>query len=211
MRHYTRLDEIIGHLDQGLRTVIGRPPRQRATPEPNAADRDLEDSERDLAGSLMRINHAGEVCAQALYQGQALTARSTQARTALSKAAAEENDHLAWCEERIAELGAHKSYLNPLWYLGSFALGACAGIAGDRWSLGFLAETERQVVRHLEGHLQRLPADDTKSRAIVKQMRDDEANHASTAVKAGAAELPEFVKKTMTAASKVMISAAARI
>lgn len=211
MREYSLLDELINHLDQGLRTVFGRPPRQRATPQPAVTGDDLSDSERDLAAGLMRVNHAGEVCAQALYQGQSLTARSSQVRQTMSDASAEENDHLAWCEERIEELGGHKSVLNPLWYAGSFTIGALAGIAGDSVSLGFLAETERQVVSHLEGHLDRLPVNDTKSREIVQKMRDDEAGHATTAVKAGAVELPDFVKKSMRVASKVMTTTAEKI
>jgi ubiquinone biosynthesis monooxygenase Coq7 len=211
MREYSILDELVTHLDQGLRTVFGRPPRQRATPQPAVTGDDLSDSERDLAAGLMRVNHTGEVCAQALYQGQALTARSTRVRQTMSEASAEENDHLAWCEERIEELGSRKSLLNPLWYAGSFTIGALAGLAGDRISLGFLAETERQVVRHLEGHLDRLPVHDTKSREIVERMRDDEAGHATTAVKAGAVELPDFVKKSMSVVSKVMTTTAERI
>ncbi len=211
MRKYSILDELVNHLDQGLRTVFGRPPRQRATPQPTVTGGDLSDSERDLAAGLMRVNHTGEVCAQALYQGQALTARSTRVRQTMSDASAEENDHLAWCEERIEELGSHKSLLNPLWYAGSFTIGALAGITGDRINLGFLAETERQVVRHLESHLDRLPVNDTKSREIVERMRDDEAGHATTAVKAGAAELPDFIKQSMSVVSKVMTKTAERI
>ncbi len=211
MRKYSILDELVNHLDQGLRTVFGRPPRQRATPQPAVTGDDLSDSERDLAAGLMRVNHTGEVCAQALYHGQALTARSTRVRQTMSDASAEENDHLAWCEERIEELGSHKSLLNPLWYAGSFTIGALAGLAGDRISLGFLAETERQVVRHLDGHLDRLPVNDTKSREIVARMRDDEAGHATTAVKAGAAELPDFIKKSMSAVSTVMTKTSERI
>ena len=152
----------------------------------------------------MRINHAGEVCAQALYQGQALTAREPGARAALEQAAAEETDHLAWTAQRITELGGRVSYLNPLWYAGSFALGAVAGALGDKWNLGFLAETERQVEGHLGTHLDRLPAQDEKSRAIVDQMKTDEAGHARTAVEHGAAELPEPVKAAMRLGSRVM-------
>ncbi len=211
MREYSARDRLIAHLDQGLRTLFGRPPRQRATPGSDEIDVDLSEGERKLIGGLMRVNHSGEVCAQALYQGQSLTARSTRVRDAMAKAAREENDHLAWCEERIEELGTHKSFLNPFWYLGSFAIGALAGVAGDRWSLGFLAETERQVVRHLDGHLDRLPPDDNKTRIIIEQMRKDEAGHASTALKAGAAELPEVVKQAMGVASKIMTHTAEKI
>jgi ubiquinone biosynthesis monooxygenase Coq7 len=211
MREYSLLDELVSHLDQGLRTVFGRPPRQRATPQPADIGDDLNDGERELAAGLMRVNHTGEVCAQALYQGQSLTARSTQVRQTMSDASAEENDHLAWCEERIEELGGHKSFLNPLWYAGSFTIGALAGLAGDRISLGFLAETERQVVRHLDGHLDRLPVNDTKSREIVERMREDELGHATTAVKAGAVELPDLVKKSMSVVSKIMTTTSERI
>ncbi len=211
MREYSTRDQVIDNLDQGLRTLFGRPPRQRDTPGSTETDGELSEGERTLIGGLMRVNHTGEVCAQALYQGQALTARSTRVRDTMAKAAREENDHLAWCEERIEDMGTHKSFLNPLWYLGSFTIGALAGIAGDRWSLGFLAETERQVVRHLDGHLERLPSADKKSRAIIEQMRKDEASHAGTALKAGAAELPEVVKTAMRAASKFMTHTAEKI
>ena len=145
---------------------------------------------RDHAAALMRVNHTGEVCAQALYQGQALTARSSVAQAALEHAAREETEHLAWTGQRIEELGGRRSALNPLWYAGSFAIGAAAGLLGDRWNLGFLAETERQVVEHLDGHLHKLPSEDQKSRAIVAEMRMDEARHATTALEHGAADLP---------------------
>ena len=156
----------------------------------------------------MRVNHSGEVCAQALYQGQALTAREPSARRALEQAAAEETEHLAWTERRIAALGGSKSVLNPLFYAGSFVIGAASGLLGDKWNLGFLAETERQVAHHLEGHLQRLPAEDRKSRAILEQMRDDEARHATSASNHGGAELPEPVKAAMKVSSKVMTETA---
>jgi 3-demethoxyubiquinol 3-hydroxylase len=152
----------------------------------------------------MRVNHSGEVAAQALYQGQALTARLDQVRDKMTEAAQEENDHLAWTEARVRELGGHLSYLNPVWYLGSFLIGAAAGAAGDRWSLGFVAETEHQVVAHLDRHLARLPAQDARSRAILEQMRVDEARHATVALEAGAAALPEPVKRLMGLASQVM-------
>jgi ubiquinone biosynthesis monooxygenase Coq7 len=152
----------------------------------------------------MRGNHAGEVAAQGLYQGQALTARLDSVRQQMERAALEENDHLAWCESRAKELGAHVSYLNPLWYGGSVAIGALAGLAGDKWSLGFVVETERQVVRHLDDHLARLPAQDAKSRAILEQMRQDEGHHATVALEAGGAALPEPIKRLMGLASQVM-------
>jgi ubiquinone biosynthesis monooxygenase Coq7 len=159
----------------------------------------------------MRVNHVGEVCAQALYQGQALTARNPEARAALEEAAREETDHLAWCEDRLNELGGRKSLLNPLWYAGSFALGATAGVLGDKWNLGFLAETERQVEAHLDEHLRQLPEQDAKSRAIVEQMKEDEIRHAQTAVHYGAAELPPPVKLAMRSMSMVMKRIAHRI
>ena len=159
----------------------------------------------------MRVNHAGEVCAQALYQGQALTARQHETRQQMKQAAIEENDHLAWCRQRLRELGGHTSLLNPLWYTGSLAMGAASGLLGDKWSLGFLAETENQVVKHIEGHLQQLPADDGKSHAILEQMKTDEAQHKANALNAGGSPLPDPVKKMMTLVSRVMTSTASRI
>lgn len=156
----------------------------------------------------MRVNHSGEVCAQALYQGQALTARSDDIREKLERSAQEENDHLAWTAQRVDELGTHTSSLNLIWYAGSFAVGAVAGMVGDRWSLGFLAETEYQVVEHLTGHLTRLPAEDQRSRAIVEQMREDEGRHATVAIEAGAHNLPAPIKSLMRATAKVMTTAA---
>lgn len=204
-RSYSPVDRLLMSFDQGLRTVFGRPSiTGRPEPAAGVAEGELDETQRREAMRLMRVNHTGEVCAQALYQGQALTARSAQVREAMEEAAAEENDHLAWCEDRVRELDGRVSLLNPLFYLGSLGLGASAGLIGDRWSLGFLAETERQVVRHLEGHLQRLAAQDARSRAVVTQMKTDEAKHASTAVTAGAAELPKPVKRAMGLASKVM-------
>ncbi len=195
-------------VDRGLRTVFGRPRTTgRPAPAERAEEPDLNDAERAESGRLMRVNHCGEVCAQALYQGQALTAREQRVREAMQRAADEENDHLAWCRDRIDELEGRTSHLDPLFYLGSLTLGALAGAAGDRWSLGFLAETERQVVRHLDGHLGRLPAGDTRTRAVIEQMKEDEGQHATTAVEAGGAELPEPVKRLMRLSSKVMTGA----
>jgi len=202
------IDELIVGFDKGLRTVFAPARSTRVTPGEDLVDAEMDDAQRSLAAALMRVNHAGEVCAQALYQGQAMTARDTAARAALEQAAKEETDHLAWTERRIVELGGRKSALNPLWYAGSFAIGAAAGLLGDKWSLGFLAETERQVVRHLEGHLGRLPAEDHKSRAIVEQMCVDEARHATSARQQGGAELPAPVKAVMQTSSKVMTGAA---
>lgn len=203
-----RIDDLIIGFDKGLRTLFAPAHSVRKTPGTDLPEAELDDRQRALAAALMRVNHSGEICAQALYQGQALTARDSSARTALEEAAREEIEHLAWTEQRITELGSRKSLLNPLWYAGSFAIGAAAGLLGDRWNLGFLAETERQVVRHLEGHLQRLPEGDRKSRAIVEQMRDDEARHATSALRHGGGELPEPVKAAMQVTSKVMTGTA---
>jgi ubiquinone biosynthesis monooxygenase Coq7 len=204
-RSISLLDRLIGQFDQALHTVFGPAPiSARDNPATGKSDPELTASERELSGRLMRINHVGEICAQALYQGQALTARLPEVRGKMEQAAQEENDHLAWTEQRIRELGSHVSYLNPLWYAGSFALGALAGAVGDKWSLGFVAETEKQVVNHLTGHLVQLPAADEKSRAILEQMRDDEGRHATVAIESGAAALPEPVKQGMQCASKVM-------
>ncbi len=203
-----RIDELIIGFDKGLRTLFAPARSTRPIPGDTLPDGDMDTAQRALAAALMRVNHSGEICAQALYQGQALTARDSTARAALEAAAQEETEHLAWTERRIAELGGRKSLFNPLWYAGSFAIGAAAGALGDKWNLGFLAETERQVERHLEGHLARLPETDRKSRAIVEQMCADEARHARTARQHGGAELPAPVKAAMQASSKVMTGAA---
>lgn len=204
-RHYSRFDRLLGELDQALRTLAGPAPRaERPNPATDAPEATLAEDEQLLAGRLMRINHAGEVAAQALYQSQALTAREPRLREAMRQAAREENDHLTWTEERIRELGTHTSYLGVFWYAGSFAIGALAGLAGDRWNLGFVAETEHQVVRHLDEHLSRLPFHDLRSRKILEQMREDELHHATTAVEAGAHRLPEPVKLAMRLTSKIM-------
>lgn len=197
-------DRLIVSFDRGLRTLFAPAAPSGRVPGAHLPDSQLEERERRLAAGLMRVNHTGEICAQALYQGQALTARAAEARSALEQAAHEEGEHLAWTERRIQELGGRKSLLNPLWYTGSFAMGALAGLLGDRWNLGFLAETERQVVEHLEGHLEKLPPQDAKSRAIVEEMRVDEARHASTASAHGGAELPLPAKMLMRIASRVM-------
>lgn len=211
-RNYTLGDQIALGLDQALRTVFGRPhTTERANPAADIDDCELDGNEREHVAGLMRINHVGEVCAQALYQGQAATAKLDTVRAKMQRAAEEENDHLDWCETRLDELGSHKSYLNPLWYAGSFAIGAAAGMAGDKWSLGFVVETERQVIKHLEGHLQQLPQQDQKSRAVLEQMKVDEAHHATTALQAGGAELPLPVKGAMKLMSKVMTTTAYKI
>ncbi len=204
-RHYSPVDHFLMNVDLGLRTLVGRPVvTERANPANAVGEAELDENQKVLAARLMRINHAGEVSAQGLYQGQALTARLPEVRDKMERAALEENDHLAWCESRINQLGGHKSYLNPLWYAGSVSIGALAGIAGDKWSLGFVAETEHQVVRHLDSHLEQLDESDAKSRAILEQMKEDEGHHATTALQAGGAELPFPVKKLMQLTSKIM-------
>ena len=211
-RTYTPVDLLIGNLDNALRTLFGKPQiTERPDPAAGLDEAQLSESERKLAAGLMRVNHAGEVSAQGLYAGQALTAKLPQVREKMERAALEENDHLAWCEKRVTELGEGVSILSPFWYLGSFGIGAIAGIAGDKWSLGFVAETEHQVIHHLDSHLQQLPAQDAKSRAIVAQMKEDEAHHATVALEHGGAPLPAPVKKLMGLTSKVMTTLAYRI
>lgn len=209
MRHHNAIDQFIMQSDHALRTIFGAAvTTERNNPADGITEPTLSDSERKRAAALMRVNHAGEVSAQALYQGQALTARLDTVRQSMERAALEENDHLAWTEQRIDELSSHKSLLNPIWYSGSFAIGAIAGLLGDKWSLGFVAETEHQVIRHLDEHLQKLPPQDARSTAILQQMKTDEAHHATVALEGGGAELPWPVKKLMTAMSKVMTSSA---
>ena len=205
------LDRLIGEFDRALRAVAGVHRAVRPSPSQGIQESDLEEQERVHAAALMRVNHVGEVCAQALYQGQALTAREPGNRMALERAAREEEDHLAWSAERIRELGGRPSLLNPLWYAGSLAIGAVAGALGDRWSLAFLAETERQVEEHLSGHLKTLPAQDARTRAVVEAMRSDEAKHRATALGLGAADLPPPAKAAMRLASKVMTTVAYRL
>jgi 3-demethoxyubiquinol 3-hydroxylase len=205
------VDRLIGEFDRALRAVAGVVHAERPSPAQAVTEKDLNDREREHAAALMRVNHVGEICAQALYQGQALTARDRGTRAALEKAAREEEDHLAWSAERIRELGGRPSLLNPVWYAGSFAIGAVAGALGDRWNLAFLAETERQVEEHLTGHLDALPEDDRRTRAVVEAMRADEAQHRSSALALGAAELPEPVKLAMRLASKAMTTIAYRV
>lgn len=209
MRHLSPFDQFITQADHALRTVLGRPKiTERPDPSANIEESQLSDAERRQSASLMRVNHAGEVSAQALYQGQALTARLDDVRTSMERAALEENDHLAWTENRLRDLASQKSLLNPVWYAGSFAIGALAGALGDKWSLGFVAETEHQVIRHLDKHLQQLPTQDQKSIRILEQMKEDEAHHATVAMEGGGAELPWPVKKLMSAMSKVMTTSA---
>lgn len=204
-------DRLIIEFDKGLRTLAGVPGAARPTPGEALAEPDLTAEERRDAAALMRVNHCGEVCAQALYQGQALASDNEQLKHALAQAAREEEDHLAWTEGRIVELGGRTSLLNPVWYAGSLAIGFAAGKAGDAWNLGFLKETERQVEAHLQRHLDRLSPRDAKTRAVVEVMQRDEAGHARMAESLGARELPEFVNAAMRAAARVMTSLSYRI
>lgn len=198
------IEKIIIGFDSALRTLLTPAQTIRMVPGNDFPETELTNAEKRESKALMRINHTGEVCAQALYQGQALTARDSIVQQNLTRAASEETEHLAWTERRITELGGRKSLLNPLWYSGSFVIGTAAGMLGDKWNLGFLAETERQVEAHLAGHLQRLPHQDEKSRAIVTQMQIDEGQHATTAMHHGGVELPAPVKLLMKLGSKVM-------
>ncbi|MES2890308.1 MAG: 2-polyprenyl-3-methyl-6-methoxy-1,4-benzoquinone monooxygenase [Pseudomonadota bacterium] len=208
MRHFSHSDRLLASVDGALRTLWGRPQARRpqpAAPHPATA---LTEPERRLAGALMRVNHVGEVCAQALYQAQALATPTAALKAHFQAAAQEEEDHLAWTQQRIEALGTHTSWLNPLWYAGSFALGWLAGRTGDALSLGFVVETERQVEAHLDEHLSRLPANDLASRAIVAQMKRDEAHHAVQAEEAGAQAVPKAVQHVMRATAKVMTTTA---
>jgi ubiquinone biosynthesis monooxygenase Coq7 len=204
---FTAIDKLIVEFDKALRTLAATPSSARPTPGGGLADVELSDAEKRHAASLMRVNHCGEVCAQALYQGQALSCDDATVTQALSLAAREETEHLAWTAHRVSELGGRLSLLNPLWYAGSLALGYAAGRFGTRWNLGFLAETERQVEAHLQRHLERLAPQDVKTRAIVEQMKSDEAAHARTAYALGASELPEPVKRAMRLSSRLMTEA----
>ena len=205
IRHYSAADILLINFDQGMRTIFGSSLTPvRPSPIAISEQPDLDSKEQRRSARLMRVNHTGEVCAQALYHGQAFTARHNKVRERMSQAAAEESDHLAWCEARIDALGSHTSVLNPLFYFGSFCIGGLAGKIGDRWSLGFAAETEYQVVHHLEKHLQKLPAEDHHSRAILERMKEDEQQHATQALAAGGAKLPWPVRLVMKATSKIM-------
>jgi len=204
------LDRAILEIDRALRAVAGVHRAERPSPAEGVPDDELDAAARAHSAALMRVNHVGEVCAQALYQGQALTARNAGTRESLQQAAREEGDHLAWSMDRIRALGGRPSLLNPLWYAGSLALGIGAGLLGERWNLAFLAETERQVEQHLSGHLERL-SDDARTRAVVEAMRADEARHRDTAISLGAAELPAPAKLAMRALAKAMTTIAYRI
>ncbi|TVQ28349.1 MAG: 2-polyprenyl-3-methyl-6-methoxy-1,4-benzoquinone monooxygenase [Wenzhouxiangella sp.] len=205
MRQLGFLDKWLAEADQALRITLGPAPSDtRNSPACAVEENEMTDAERRQAAGLMRINHAGEVCAQALYAGQAATARSDHVRREMAEAAREEEDHLAWCAERLDELNSRPSLLNPLWYAGSYSIGAVAGLAGDAWSLGFVEATERQVESHLDDHLDRLPAPDQRSRAIVEQMKEDEARHADMAVAQGARTLPAPVQGLMALTAGIM-------
>ena len=211
-RSYSPIDRLIIGFDTALRMATGEIAEStRDNPAGSIPDLVMEEEQRRHAAGLMRINHAGEICAQALYAGQAATARSADVQSDMQQAASEEIDHLSWCKERLDELESRPSLLDPLWYAGSFAIGAVAGLAGDGWSLGFLKETENQVEAHLEGHIQELPAEDARSRAILDQMKIDEAKHAQMAEDSGAYDLPEAVRKLMKSTAQIMKSVAYRI
>jgi ubiquinone biosynthesis monooxygenase Coq7 len=208
-RTFSSLDRLICAADDTLTVLFGRQAgTNRPDPAAGISEADLTPAERNLSARLMRVNHVGEICAQALYQSQALTSRSDRVRKTLSLAAQEEQDHLRWCENRINSLGGRKSLLNPAWYLGSFTIGLAAGFAGDRTNLGFLRETEKQVEGHLHSHLDRLPKNDLASRAVVGAMKEDEKQHGETAHRAGASELPLPIKFLMRLASRVMTGTA---
>ena len=216
------IDHLIGEFDTALRAIAGGANYSRPVPKANiqkglneeqvlTSDLDLSPQDRTHVAGLMRVNHVGEVCAQALYQSQKLLAKTSETRALLDQAAKEEMDHMAWCEERLKELDSRPSLLNPLWYAGAFGIGLVAGLAGDRWSLGFVAETEKQVERHLDDHLEKLPEADLRSRAIVEQMRIDEIEHGASAMAAGGQELPRPIQTLMRGISKIMTTTAYKI
>lgn len=202
-----KLDQLIIEFDKGLRTLFSEAHSLRPYPDANLLDTPLGDAEKKHAAALMRVNHSGEICAQALYQGQALTARDPVVQQKLQQAAQEETEHLAWTSRRVHELGGHLSALNVFWYTGSLAMGAAVGLMGDKWNLGFLAETERQVGQHLQSHLEKLPQQDDKSRAIVAQMYSDEIGHADMAIALGGSELPQPIQLAMQMNGKLMTTA----
>ena len=211
-RNYSKIDRLISSIDDALRISTGQAPLpMRDNPAGEIAPVELDEDQRRHVVGLMRINHSGEICAQALYAGQAATARNEEVKAEMNKAALDEIDHLAWCEQRLGELDSKTSLLNPFWYAGSFAIGAIAGITGDGWSLGFLKETEIQVEAHLEDHLERLPEEDKRSQAILDQMKTDEAKHAQMAADAGAYDLPQPIRDAMSITSKIMKAVAYRL
>jgi len=208
-RQYSTTDHLCLNIDSVLRTLFNNPQTtQRPYPVEKNKKTHLSQQEQQHSAGLMRINHAGEICAQALYQGQAVTSQSTVTREKMQQAALEEGDHLAWCCRRLEELGSHTSYLNPLWYTGSYLIGLAAGMAGDRWSLGFVAETEKQVVAHLQKHLETLPEKDEQSYQILQKMQKDEEQHREEAISLGAIELPAVIQKAMQWTSCIMVKAA---
>lgn len=211
-RLFTVLDRVLIRADQALRLSSGvAPEAARTNPAADLPEAEMDEASRRHVAGLMRVNHAGEICAQALYAGQAATAREDSVRDAMRQAADEETDHLSWCTSRLQELDSNSSLLNPIWYAGSFAIGAVAGLAGDRWSLGFVRETENQVEAHLQKHLDSLPESDLRSRAILDQMKTDEAAHGRMAEEAGAEALPLVIRKTMAFTSGIMKALAYRI
>ena len=206
------IDGFIIEFDRALRSIVGATPMRRPVPDASTmSETELSAEEKKHAAGLMRVNHVGEVCAQALYQSQKLHAKSDDLKNKLEHAAIEEEDHLAWCERRLEELDSRPSLLNPVWYVGSFVLGSIAGLAGDKISLGFVAETEKQVEHHLDEHLKELPSNDHRSRAIVAQMRADEIAHGQMAIQEGGVELPSAVQKVMKTMAKVMTVTAYRV
>jgi len=210
-RTLTPLDRLLAGIERALETVAGSPEAHRPSPAHGIADAEMDDTERRHAAGLMRINHTGEVCAQALYDGQAALARKEENRAHLQHAAAEETDHLAWCAERLRELDSRPSLLNPLWYAGSYAIGALAALVGDKVSLGFVVETEKQVEAHLADHMDKLPAQDERSRAVLKQMQTDEVQHAQQARERGGIALPFPIPQLMHVSSMVMKTVAYRV
>lgn len=209
-RHFSRFDRLLMQADVALRTLVSKPRARRASPAARQEELSLTAAEKRLSAALMRVNHSGEICAQALYQGQALTAQKVSIQADMEAAANEEVDHLAWCEQRIQELGSHTSALNPLWYGLSFGIGAGAGAISDRLSLGFVAATEEQVCEHLKGHMNDLPASDSKSRAIVEQMIEDEEAHGVSALRNGGLPFPGPVKSAMGMIAKAMTESSSR-
>lgn len=208
-RQYTFFDRFCLGIDQVVRALTDHAKNTgKSHPAKKTAEHPLSSEQRKRSAAFMRINHAGEICAQALYHGQGVVSKSDEVQLKMQQAALEEGDHLTWCKQRLDELGSHTSYLNPLWYAGSFCIGMVAGMVGDQWSLGFVAETERQVIKHLQGHLEILPEADERSHKILAQMEKDEAKHRDEAIAAGARELPEIIKKTMSFTSKIMVNTA---
>jgi len=208
-RHYTLLDKLCLGFDQAMRTLANQAQSSgELFPAAQVAEEPMSDAERKHAAGLMRVNHAGEVCAQALYHGQGAASSNCTLQAQMEQAALEEGDHLNWCKQRLDELSSHTSYLNPLWYAGSFCIGLTAGMIGDKWSLGFVVETERQVIKHLSSHIALLPAQDQRSQQVLARMESDEARHRDVAVEAGAHELPRPVKRVMGWVSRVMVKTA---